>query len=671
MRGAKEEDHGSTGGSISGGGGGSPGSKRQRDQITDLTADDKVVAPTAPPAVNGSAQKKGRSKRSIPELPYWVDTEDGSKRARRPPPRFAETATLDSREEHTLRQAIENSKIETKLCDTVEIAEVPTFRYVWRFWRAMDASGCQRLTHPSIHPPSHRPTAKEFADPIKFIESLRAAGEHYGIVKIIPPEGWAPPPEALDLSSEIPFKTRLQSLMYFKEGTGVADGKDYTFAEYERMAHAFSEQWRESRYRAQGKPDPTYEELERDYWRIIEAADEVVDVEYGNDLDTLTYGSGFPRALDLMEPTPKGAEERFAIETIGADSLGRGRAVGGPEYYERCGWNMNNLPLWPGSVLRCIRAPLKGVNVPWLYMGMLFATFCWHNEDNFMYSINYLHKGAPKQWYSVPGSEANRMENVMKGFLREVFNQMPDLLHHMTNQFHPVLLQQAGVPVFKARQEPGQFIVTFPKSFHAGFNYGYNVAEAVNFSPPVWLKFGREAIERYRKFARNSVVSHDRLVLTLANNLCPEWSVPSLKALLDELTLIVKEEEHQRSFLQHQGVRVNVVSKSKLLPNNLTEMDEASLDYDEKRVCYSCRHVCFLSAVACECDGFKVACLREASGLCKCKMENRYLISWHEIDELWAMVRRVDEYLKAKQKEEEEGTTTSSDGEDSSGTSVP
>lgn len=135
MRGAKEEDHGSTDGGSSGGGGGSPGSKRQRDQITDLTAHGKGAAFTAPPLANGSAvQKKGsRSKRSIPELPYWVDTEDGSKRARRPPPRFAETSTLDSREEHTLRQAIENSKIDTKLCDTVEIAEVPTFRYVVGF----------------------------------------------------------------------------------------------------------------------------------------------------------------------------------------------------------------------------------------------------------------------------------------------------------------------------------------------------------------------------------------------------------------------------------------------------------------------------------------------------------------------------------------------------------
>ena len=52
----------------------------------------------------------------------------------------------------------------------------------------------------------------------------------------------------------------------------------------------------------------------------------------------------------------------------------------------------------PDSVLRRIQTPINGINVPWLYMGMLFSSFCWHNEDNYLYSINYHHFGAVKQW---------------------------------------------------------------------------------------------------------------------------------------------------------------------------------------------------------------------------------------------------------------------------------
>jgi hypothetical protein len=81
------------------------------------------------PAGGAEEKKKSGKRHAANALPYWVGTSfnECSKRARRPPPRFTESG-LDSKEESILRQAIENSKIETHLCDTVEIAEVPTFR---------------------------------------------------------------------------------------------------------------------------------------------------------------------------------------------------------------------------------------------------------------------------------------------------------------------------------------------------------------------------------------------------------------------------------------------------------------------------------------------------------------------------------------------------------------
>lgn len=57
----------------------------------------------------------------------------------------------------------------------------------------------------------------------------------------------------------------------------------------------------------------------------------------------------------------------------------------------------------------------------------------------------------------------------------------------------------AGVRVVHTVQEPGEFIVTFPKAYHGGFSHGWNAAEAVNFATLDWLPYGLEAVRRYAK----------------------------------------------------------------------------------------------------------------------------------------------------------------------------
>lgn len=53
------------------------------------------------------------------------------------------------------------------------------------------------------------------------------------------------------------------------------------------------------------------------------------------------------------------------------------------------------MPVLDASVLTHVTADICGMKLPWLYVGMCFSSFCWHIEDHWSYSINYLH------WYSV------------------------------------------------------------------------------------------------------------------------------------------------------------------------------------------------------------------------------------------------------------------------------
>ena len=174
---------------------------------------------------------------------------------------------------------------------------------------------------------------------------------------------------------------------------------------------------------------------------------------------------------------------------------------------------------------------------------------------------------------------------------------------------------------------------------------GPNIGEAVNFATPDWVAFGSDANERYRAFARPSVFSHDRLTFTMANHLQEQRSYSMCKLLLDELERIVEEELGLRSRLIGTGVRD--VSELITLPaNRLDQLDEASATYDDLRLCHACKHVCFFSAVACECSQSKVSCLRHSHYMCRCPTERRYLMLWSREEELTSTLERVRKHCE-------------------------
>ncbi|GAA6063528.1 hypothetical protein JCM10212_006701 [Sporobolomyces blumeae] len=136
---------------------------------------------------------------------------------------------------------------------------------------------------------------------------------------------------------------------------------------------------------------------------------------------------------------------------------------------------------------------IPGVVSPYLYFGMWRATFAWHVEDADLYSINYIHFGAPKFWYSVPQEQAEKFERVMEGFFPTDRSKCSQFLRHKAFLASPRVLSNHGVTLNRCAQLPGEFILTYPKGYHSGFNLGYNCAESINFATERWLPLGKVA----------------------------------------------------------------------------------------------------------------------------------------------------------------------------------
>lgn len=382
--------------------------------------------------------------------------------------------------------------------------------------------------------------------------------------------------------------------------------REYTLQQFGEMADQFKSDY----FNMPVHLVPT-SAVEKEYWRVVSLIDGDITVEYGADLHTMDHGSGFPTksCMSKAEEGQEGSDLKMYMD------------------YVESGWNLNNLPVLEGSVLGHISANISGMKVPWMYVGMCFSTFCWHNEDHWSYSINYLHWGEAKTWYGVPGSSAEQFEEVMYSAVPELFESQPDLLHQLVTIMNPNIFTNHNVPICRTDQQAGEFVITFPRAYHAGFNQGYNFAEAVNFAPPDWLKIGRECINNYSKLHRFCVFSHDELICKMAIEL-DDLDPKSAAETHQDMLRMVHYEITLRKVLRGYGVKEAKRESFELLP-------------DDERLCSVCKTTCFISSLTCKCNFQKQVCLRHYADLCSCPPSLHVLKYRYTLDELHIMLQKL------------------------------
>ncbi|RDL38759.1 uncharacterized protein BP5553_03099 [Venustampulla echinocandica] len=380
---------------------------------------------------------------------------------------------------------------------------------------------------------------------------------------------------------------------------GFEEGGIYSLRQFQQKAADFKEGYFQNKMPFDpvlNCPRPvTEDDIEREFWRLVASLEETVEVEYGADIHSTTHGSGFP----TIEKNPQ-------------------------DPYSTDPWNLNIMPYHADSLFRHIKSDISGMTVPWLYVGMIFSTFCWHNEDHYAYSANYQHFGSTKTWYGIPGEDAEKFENAMREAVPELFETQPDLLFQLVTLLTPEQLKKAGVRVYALDQRAGQFVVTFPQAYHAGFNHGFNFNEAVNFAPSDWEPFGDAGVERLQQFRRQPCFSHDELLLTAAEGSNGAVSIQTAKWLSPALERLRDRENAQRKLFadkhkEHEGPCVIDSAEAADARCHLGFVIDDEDVPEEEYQCVYCKAYTYLSRFKCDNSG-KVMCMLHAGNFECCTM---------------------------------------------------
>ncbi|XP_057480782.1 lysine-specific demethylase JMJ13-like isoform X2 [Actinidia eriantha] len=421
--------------------------------------------------------------------------------------------------------------------------------------------------------PVYCPSKEEFEDPLVYLQKIAPEASRFGICKIVSPLSASVPAGVVLMKEKVGFRftSRVQPLRLAEWDTDdkvtfFMSGRNYTFRDFEKMANKVFAR----RYYSAGCLPASY--LEKEFWHEI-ACGKTESVEYACDVD----GSAF-------SASPK-------------DPLGQSK------------WNLKKLSRLPKSILRLLETAIPGVTEPMLYIGMLFSMFAWHVEDHYLYSINYHHCGAAKTWYGIPGRAALDFEKVVREHVYNhdiLFNDGEDgafdVLLGKTTLFPPNILVEHDVPVYKAVQKPGEFVVTFPRAYHAGFSHGFNCGEAVNFAICDWFPLGSIASRRYALLNRIPLLPHEEL-------LCKE-------AMLLHTNLEFEAPDHSSADLNcHRSIKISFVNLMRFHHLARWCLMKTRAYIDVSPICHGtilcslCKRDCYVAYLNCSCCLHPV-CLR-------------------------------------------------------------
>ncbi|XP_058066123.1 platelet binding protein GspB [Anopheles bellator] len=298
--------------------------------------------------------------------------------------------------------------------------------------------------------------------------------------------------------------------------------------------------------------EPTVPEIEAEYWRHVAVRDSHVCVHSGS-IDSSAFGFGFP------SPKVKGSS------------------------CAKHPWNLKVLTNNSGSILRSL-GPVMGITIPTLHVGMLFSACCWYRDPHGLPWIEYLHTGANKIWYGVPDDQNANFRAALTVLVPTHCQNKTIWLPCDTAMVPPHMLTDRSVSLCRTEQQPGQFVVVFPRAYTSSLCTGYAVSESVYFATNAWLDTAKDDFRDIQESCEPTMFSVEQLLFAIAND--QRSNHDTLMQAYPMIVDIYEKEKQTRQTLKNHGVTQSEKIESKKKTVSLEEFE-----------CDTCRANLYLSLV--------------------------------------------------------------------------
>ena len=322
------------------------------------------------------------------------------------------------------------------------------------------------------------------------------------------------------------------------------------------------------------------ERVEADFWRAVSGGtiSERSDYSTGGgsaDVDpSVSYSavpmgdsastSGFPRPSEVGEVYAKDAWSPYNLPSHSSSLFSHLIRANQTSRKGDGGATASKTGGTPANASLQLPAGLHDLVVPQMRLGMLWSVESpagvprWGVHPWLLYGASFLLAGLPKTWYVVPPADAESFEALLK---REASGVAESTLEANASSqsgdcniggssrnatsgesapstraatsstlLPPALLATAQLQVCRVEQQPGEIVVTAPRSYHFALSHGTTVSESTVFATDDWLPYGLLA-QRHAKQAANTATTKG----PLSGGRVP--TVPPLAFSLEELIL--------------------------------------------------------------------------------------------------------------------------------------